>query len=90
MGRSIKNNHSWLKRAQNTKLRSWSINVLSRVKYNTWLSGKVMGILTTRGFRKTTWKMLKKPLNPLSNFCHRCQKPEGGVVLGIDILISIM
>jgi hypothetical protein len=25
----------------------------------------------------------------MKHFCHRCQKPEGGVVLGIDLYISI-
>ncbi len=48
-----------------------------------------MGILTTRGFKRATYRTLRKPYNSLSNFCHRCQKPEGGVVLGIDILLSI-
>ena len=90
MGKSIKNNHSWLKKAQSMRLKDWLTNVLSRVRSNTWLSGKVMGTLITRGFKRATYKTLRKPSNSLKNFCHRCQKPEGGVVLGIDILISIM
>jgi len=48
-----------------------------------------MEILTTRGSRRVNWETLMKPLKFLNNFCHRCQKPEGGVVLGIDTLILI-
>jgi hypothetical protein len=48
-----------------------------------------MEILTTRGSMRATWEMLLKPFCNMKHFCHRCQKPEGGVVLGIDILTSI-
>ena len=64
-------------------------NVLSRDRFSTLSSGKATGISTTRGWWKAVCRMLRKPLKTLKFFCHRCQKPEGGVVLGIDILISI-
>ena len=58
-------------------------------KFSIWLSGKDMGILTTHGLWKAIWGTLWKPSKSTRNFCHRCQKPEEGVVLGIDILTSI-
>ncbi len=55
------------------------------IKFNIWLSGRVILILTVSGLMFKIWRMLGRQLQLMRQTCLGRRGPGGGVVLGFHL-----